>query len=737
MSDEPDINDFAKQHGPDAARKKIDEAAVYESEREAARLRDERMDKIAQEGAAQRRAEREKAAQEKAAQKKAEREDRKAKAKSPKGSAKPSDGAQGGSDSGTQGSTGPGTGTNGGGSKEPPRHPGDDPRGSEEPPPHDEEPPHPSDGDDIHLAGSGVRDDIPKDSERPCFAVFDEWKKSDGRKCRPGVWWFAIREVKGETQLIDLWICTPIHVDAVTHDGKDNNFGRCLRFRNTNKRWRIWSMPMELLAGDGVELRSELLSMGVEISPQGKQLLTNYLQGRHPKRRMLCALQVGWHGKSFVLPDTVIGPGAEDVIFQSGERGKEEYGTGGTLKGWQTEIAARAIGNPMLVLSISSAFAGPLLARCHAESGGIHLVGPSSIGKTTGVDVACSVWGGKKHKREWRATANGMESAATLFNDNLLPLDEISLGESKDIGPIVYMLGDGRGKQRASRTGYARDVARFSCFVLSSGETTIATAMLEGGFRVKAGQSVRLLDVLCERQFGFFDALHGYASGAAFSDALKHSAIKHHGHAGRAFLERLTHDERNISDYLERLKKETKGFRVIDAKGQDKSEGQDKRAAARFALVALAGELAIEYGVVPWKEGTALEAAIVGYRAWQSQRASGNNEPRQILERVSAFIERHGDSRFSHKANVGDVVRDRAGWWHDDDVTLGRIYLFTSEGLREALKGFDFSPALNVLETAGVLVPPPGQRDRRQSYKIGGRKVALYTIVAEKLGGTQ
>ena len=64
-------------------------------------------------------------------------------------------------------------------------------------------------------------------------------------------------------------------------------------------------------------------------------------------------------------------------------------------------------------------------------------------------------------------SANGMEGAAALFNDCLLALDEISECDPKEVGAIVYALGNGRGKQRASRTGSARGVVRWRCFVLS------------------------------------------------------------------------------------------------------------------------------------------------------------------------------------------------------------------------------------------------------------------------------
>jgi putative DNA primase/helicase len=569
---------------------------------------------------------------------------------------------------------------------------------------------------------------IPNASQRPCYRVFDEQVTSGLEKFRPGVWHFSIKPATSRTpeQRIDLWIATPIHILAVTHDDMDMNFGRCLRIRNANRRWRTWAMPMEMLAGDGTELRAELLAMGVEIDPHSKLLLASYLQSHHPERRMRCALHVGWHGQSFVLPDMVIGPGAPDIIFQSGELDLEDWGIGGTLEGWKTEVAALAVGNPLLQLSISTAFVGPLLARCFAEGGGLHFFGDSSIGKTTGVDAAASVWGGKDFKRSWRATANGLESIATLHNDCLLPLDEISECSSKEINAASYMLANGRLKQRASRTGSARSVKQWRCFVISSGEKTLATAMLEGDVHAKAGQAVRLLDVPCKRNFGFFDTLSGFANASAFSDTLRQSAKEHYGHAGRLFLEKLTHDGRDMGARL-KLLKEAKAFNVG-------AEGQDKRVAARFAIVALAGELAIEYGVVPWPEGDAAKAALIGLETWQSQRpALGNAEPRQIIEQVSAFIDRHSDARFSHKESSVENVRDRAGWW-DEDTDGNRSYLFTGAGLREATIRFDFSRVLDALQAAGALVLPNEVGRRVKSMRIGGRKVKVYEVLADKLG---
>ena len=568
---------------------------------------------------------------------------------------------------------------------------------------------------------------IPNQAERPCFRVFDDPKTLPYGIQRPGVWHFSVKQAKNDAPPTtnQQWICSPIHIEAVTCDGQEYNFGRLLQFKTTNGKWREWAMPMELLRGSGDDLRGELLAMGVHIDPLGKNLLAQYLQDKIPGRQVQCALQVGWCGDSFVLPDAVIGQKASGVIFQSGEREHDEHTQAGTIAGWRSQIAARAVGNPILTLALSASFTGPLLLRCNGESGGIHFVGDSSSGKTTAIDAACATWGGRNFRRSWRATANGMEGAAALFNDCLLALDEISECDPKEVGAIIYALGNGRGKQRATRTGNARGVTRWRCMVLSSGERTISTTMADDGYRAKAGQSVRLLDIPAARKHGAFDNLHGLQNGAAFADAIRQAAITHHGHAGRAFLDKLTRDTQNFADQLERFKA-LQEFLAND--------GQEKRAAGRFALLALSGELATDYGITGWEQGTATEAAAECFKAWQSLRGRGNDEPHKIIQQVSGFIQRHGDSRFSNADTNArdDAIRfNRAGWWRDDQGA--RTYLFNAEGMREAVKGFDFKSALDTLQKKGAL--PESSGERAISKRINGLSVRVYPILADKLGG--
>ena len=573
---------------------------------------------------------------------------------------------------------------------------------------------------------------LPPLENRPCYLVFDlPVKDAQGKTThRAGVWHFSTRMAKGESDPVpvDRWICSPLHVDAVTTDTQEHHYGRLLRFRSTFGTWKTWAMPMAMLAGDGNELRAALLSQGVEIDPEARNTLSRYLQNGIPKKRMRCAMQTGWADagfKAFVLPDGVIGAGAASVVFQSGEADGNEYTTAGTLDGWRQGVSLPAIDNPVLMLALCAAFAGPLLGRCGAESGGVHFVGDSSTGKTTALEAACSVWGGAGYKRSWRATANGMEGVAAMFNDGLLALDEISECDPRDIGGIVYALGNGRGKQRASRSGMARSVTRWRCCIVSTGERTIETAMHEGGHRVKAGQSVRLLDIPVQRTYGAWDNLHSHASGHAMSDAIKRAAASHYGHAGRAFLERLTrHHDDSFSDELAQLL----ALPEFAANG----DGQVKRAATRFALLALAGELATGYAVTGWEAGAATAAAADLFKAWKQQRGStgANMEQAQIKAAVIGFIEQHGASRFQDMGKPDATVHNRAGW---RDSSGGVRYMFTASGMKEAIKGFDLTRAADVLIQCGALPDRGADGKPSRLMRIDGVTVRVYPISPDKL----
>ncbi len=572
--------------------------------------------------------------------------------------------------------------------------------------------------------GETVADDAGKPA-RPSYVVREDRSQFGP----PGVWYHGHKSggKDRDPEPVNVWLCSPLKVVAVTCTDGGRNFGRWLEFRDTFGHWQIWAMPMEMLRGSCEELRGELLAAGLHIDHRERARLADYLQWKTPQRRVTAALRTGWtrDGKAFVLPDKVIG--SEDVIFQSETMHQDGMAeTGGDFAIWKAEIAVLCVGNPVLVLSVCVSLAGPLLAKVQRDSGGVHWVNDSSTGKTTVLILGASAWGGETFRRTWRATANGLEGAAAALNDTCLCLDEINEADPKEIGSIIYALGNGTGKTRANRIGSARHVFRWRLALLSTGERTLSAQMAEGGKQPKAGQLVRLLNIPAARAFGVFDELHGFAEARALADHLKTTAGRHYGHAGPAFIDAMLREGGDFGAMLA-------AFEALPEFKADTS--QEARVASRFALYALAGKLATVWGILPWPEGEALKVAAECYRLWREARGGGSTEDRQILEAVADFISRNGDGRFSRKSGDGEAQREdfilnRAGWWTDLE-DAGRVYLFTSDGLKEATKGQDLPRVLAALDKAGWIHDRDRGEGNKRSKKtaVGKRRLSLYWIL--------
>jgi putative DNA primase/helicase len=582
---------------------------------------------------------------------------------------------------------------------------------------------------------------FPPPKSRPRWGAYDEAVTFNGKRYRPGLYWHSMSEEtsKSPSVPIDTWISGPVHLEALTRNSEGQDFGVLLRFLDREGNSRLWAMPYELLCGTGEEARRELLSMGLAIEPRQRAEFGRYLQHRTPKKRMLCTSRTGWTGSgAFVLPDGVVGPDAGGVVFQDGGRIGKGHGVAGTVESWRNSVSRLAIGNPLMTFGISMAFAAPTMELTHAEGGGVNFVGGSSSGKTTILEGARSTFGGPDFKRSWRATSNGVEGVAEQHNDLILCMDEMSEVEPREAGQIAYMLTNGVGKSRATRTGASRPPKRWRTLVFSTGEQSLEATMQAGRLAPKAGQSVRLLDLRADsRRHGCFDELHGHGSGRALSDAIKRAAKENYGAVGRAFLERLTRDERDFGELLE-ITKSIPAFAG--------HSGQEGRAAARFALIGMAGELASEYELTGWPENAAINAAAEAFRAWLAFRGTGDQEPRKIREAVRDFLDRHGESRFIEDGAKTDArfdsderhTRDRAGYRHDDirgkgpTERLVKIYYFNSAAMKEATAGFELSTVIEVLKECGAL-EPPGNGKAQQQRKFGGINGKWYVISRERL----
>ena len=413
---------------------------------------------------------------------------------------------------------------------------------------------------------------------------------------------------------------------------------------------------------------------------------------------MEISTQIGWHKGAFVLPECCIG--SDNYFFQSEYFNTDiPYRQQGTLAQWQEQISKYCVNNPLLMLSMCSSFAGALLHSTHQQGGGFHIYGDSSKGKTTGLFVACSVWGDRGYKRTWKATSNGMEASCTMFNDSLLALDEIAECDPLEIGKIVYSLGNGVGKQRMHKGGGARATFQWQLIVLSNGELSLEDVMRQEGKRVKAGQELRLLSIPIFGKYGAFDKLHDMKGGLELSDHLQTQTTKIYGIAGIEYLKKLVKETRNLDQLLDEYLQALTNGELLSS--------QELRATKRFALIALAGEIATEYGITGWEKGQALTDIHICFQHWRKGFGKGDKEDQQILQEVKGYIDKYSDSRFTNrKYELNYVNNIRAGYW-EDNKNGERTYLFNTAGMKDALNTSGLERGLSTLKKHGWLDHAP------------------------------
>lgn len=591
-------------------------------------------------------------------------------------------------------------------------------------------------------------------------------------------------------------IAGAFEVLSQTRDDETSAWGLLLRFHDPDGVAQTVVITRDLFAGEGGELRNLLARRGLYVNPSPAQgirgMLADYLSRVGTDRRARIVSRTGWHridgAPVFVLPGRVFGRSPVEVIYQPAMRDIALFNQCGTLTEWRSLAAAPCSGNSRLVLAVSAAFAGPLLDILGEEGGGLHFRGASRTGKTTALRVAASVWGGEAgsgaagYIRQWRATGNAVEGIAAAQSDTLLPLDELGQADPREVGDTCYLLASGLGKARSDRAGGLRAAARFRVLFLSTGELSLADKIAEAGRHVKAGQEVRLVDIPADAGagLGMFEDLHGAAEPEPFIQALRSGTGRAYGTAAPAFLDYLVCLVAAEPDLGERLRDWVRSLVAEWMEAAPNASGQVRSVARRFALVAVAGEMATEAGITGWDPTEAADAARVCFFAWLSERGTpGAREDAQAVAQLRDFLTRHGDARFQDWkevteacVNCGEAVSvsartcsrcghprsdttgqgeldipppqserfrtgNRAGWKRrliESATPQAWHYYLTADGMREALAGLDQRQARKVLLARGFLAPGPDGKSAGSFTPPGHHKARLYHILPTIFG---
>ncbi|HWB86333.1 MAG TPA: DUF927 domain-containing protein [Bryobacteraceae bacterium] len=502
-------------------------------------------------------------------------------------------------------------------------------------------------------------------------------------------------------------VCSPLFLEAITRNQDGHDWGKLFRLVDPEGSVKYYHMRSAVLAAKQQVVIADLVNKGLEVSghPKAKGLLMQYLRSVKVKASMLSTAKPGWINGSFVLPHESFGP--EKAIY-SGNFGDHGFGMAGD---WKANVGKLCSGNPLLVFAASTAFAAPMLAVAEMEGGGFHFRGASSMGKSTALEVAASVCGSAaKYVLNWDSTKNALEEVAEAHNDCLMVIDELGIVDPEIIGPTLYMIANGHGKSRMNQTK-----RRWRALFLTSGEVSLAEHMAEAGREPKKGQEVRLLDISADAGagMGLFEKLHSFDSPAAFANHLKAATRQHYGTPLKRFLEYLTsaHDKITTDCRLS-----VDGF--IERVVPPNVSGEVPRAARRFGLVAVAGELATARKLTGWKPGEAIAAAEKCFGAWMEHRRTFDPVAKAV-DRVRTYILAN-EAKFEIVG--GDPLPNRSGYKKNGS------YLIDPEVFQdEVCAGLKHDEIAVGLERAGLLRTSGKNRLKKQE-RIGGDLVYFYSV---------
>lgn len=554
-----------------------------------------------------------------------------------------------------------------------------------------------------------------------------------------------------------------LEVLAKSRNIENRGWGTLVSFVDLDGVVREWNIPAAHFAKEGgSEIISGLLDRGyyLKTSREAKKRLIEYLGDFDTKNRVRLVERLGWFGDAFLLPDQIIGSPPELLHYYSEGNSVCKISQNKAVTDWVSSISRYCQNNSLPTLSICSAFAAPLLNILNYEPCGFHFVGDSSLGKSTLLNIAASVYGKPKdYVKSWRATDNALEATAAAHSDCLLPLDEIGQIDPRIVGETVYMLGNGEGKSRANEQGRSRGVEhRWRLVFLSSGEKTLQDHMGEAGRKPQAGMEARLLTIPANLhndrekrlRLGIYEDTHTFTDGASLSEHFNSHCNSVYGSVLVEYLNEISKSEvkEKVISKVARLRNN-----FADSLTDSNSSGQVRRAADKFALLAAAGEMATQFNLTGWESGWATSAAKNCFRAWLSQRGgTGSLEDNQAIEHVRSMINKFGESRFTRwekdAAKIdehGPRTLERWGFRKTSETqefagetTTENVFYLTRSGFKDMCPALDIKRVARLLAELGALDTDkePGRLTKKTRLPgVGKNAVNCYVLRASALFG--
>lgn len=458
-----------------------------------------------------------------------------------------------------------------------------------------------------------------------------------------------------------------------------------------------------------------------------------YLNNYEPEFKAVGVDMVGWQGDNtaYTLPfvgeprncynTKQAGKTPPEYILQQKTASPRILKKKGTLEEWERTIGEVCRGNHLHTFAILASLTAPALKLLNEEGGFFHYVGSTSIGKSTILNVAKSVWG-FRDLGSFRATDNNLESICKNSNDGAMFLDEMGEVDADDLFKIIYMLANGVTKGRADKNGNAKETSHFTVLAQSTGEIGLEAKLAEKKLQVKGGQLIRMAEIDADRGKGLntFDVLNinpdtnkPFISGREQAEFLKTNADLNYGIVIDSFMQKVVAD---IEDYKKALKKAKTQWLARELTGDEGVE--IARMAKRFSTIFATGMIAVELGIIPHSEAEIDSCISEIFASWKDRFGTDSSyELKTIKADMRKLCVEQQYSRFLNADPTEEKVNlphKKAGYWKTKDGVLYEYWIDTSVFDREVLKGRDKKVFFPLLVKQGYIKKEDQYQCRRK-----------------------
>ena len=367
-------------------------------------------------------------------------------------------------------------------------------------------------------------------------------------------------------------------------------------------QYHIIEFQRALRHASGKELFSPFEEAGV--ITYNPALFKQYLDDSFENSRVVTTIRhVGWINArctSFNIGNEILGNSPQEYnILTSNNKG---FHRKGTLQEWQQSIGKYVQANSNLLFALGVSLLSPLykLLNLDYTSCVYHFHGSSSIGKTTTVGVANSVWGDATLIQDWNMTKNSAEEVLSSRSGIGVCFDEIGTeGEKAQLDCLVYIISRDRGARRMTKDMIAKEIKQWKLACVSTGEESLFTYLSAQGKERTKGHMSRFIDIPFQimngtQQTGFEESLDIETHGS-LSDHLRDACSQQYGSVGRAYISYCINNRKEV----EEIAKECKSIiQELQDKQAASVSGIRSRIRKRFYIIMLPLLIAARAGII-------------------------------------------------------------------------------------------------------------------------------------------